>query len=97
MKKFRIISILVLVISMAACTKSSFEPFEPLDSGTANFSTYISVGNSLTQGYQSGGLHNERGQQDNSYPAIIARQMQTSFLQPLAQGNGSGYKSLVDL
>src|SRR5579863_10243077 len=68
--------------------------------GTADFSRYISVGNSLTAGYADGGLY--LAGQLNSYPSIIAKQMQQagggSFAQPLfdaAQANGSGYLSLT--
>ena len=93
MKKLNLyISISVLAI-LSSCTKSQFNEYET-SSGTANFSTYISVGNSFTQGLQDGGLHNEYGQQENSYPAIIARQMGTHFVQPLVSGTGSGYMHL---
>ncbi len=68
--------------------------------GTADFSRYISIGNSLTAGYADGGLY-LAGQQ-NSYPSIIAKQMQSVgggvFNQPLfstEQANGSGYLQLT--
>lgn len=67
--------------------------------GTANFSRYIALGNSLTAGYADGGLYLEG--QKNSYPSIIAQQMQAvgggTFTQPLfsaEQANGSGYLKL---
>lgn len=43
--------------------------------GTADFSRYVAVGNSLTAGYSDGALYNEG--QRNSYPALIAEQMKT--------------------
>jgi len=68
--------------------------------GTADFSRYISIGNSLTAGYADGGLYLEG--QMNSYPSIIGKQMQSvgggPFVQPLFnadQANGSGYLSLT--
>jgi hypothetical protein len=68
--------------------------------GSADFSRYISVGNSLTAGYADGGLY--LAGQMNSYPSIIAQQMKSvgggSFTQPLfstAQANGSGYLQLT--
>ena len=68
-------------------------------SGSANFSHYISIGNSLTAGYADGGLYLD-GQQ-NSYPSIIAAQMKAlgagTFYQPLfdaSVANGSGYLQL---
>lgn len=67
--------------------------------GTANFSRYIAVGNSLTAGYADNGLYLE-GQQ-NSYPAILAGQFAQAgggaFNQPLftaAQASGAGYLRL---
>jgi hypothetical protein len=68
--------------------------------GSANFSRYISIGNSLTSGYSNGGLYLQG--QLNSYPSIIAQQMQSVgggvFNQPLfstAQANGSGYLQIT--
>lgn len=69
-------------------------------SGSANFSNYIAIGNSLTAGYADGGLYLEG--QLNSYPSMIATQMQAvgnqGFIQPLfgmGQENGSGYLKLL--
>jgi hypothetical protein len=68
-------------------------------SGTANFSSYIAVGNSLSAGYQDNGLYREG--QLKSFPSIIANQLKAvgggDFVQPLfseAQANGSGYMKL---
>ncbi len=69
---------------------------------TADFSRYIALGNSLTAGYADGGLYLQG--QLNSYPSIMAKQMQTvgggPFNQPLfstAQANGSGYLQLTGI
>jgi len=69
-------------------------------SGSANFTRYIAVGNSLTAGYADGGLY--LAGQLNSYPSIIAQQMQIvgagSFTQPLfsaSQASGTGYQKLT--
>ncbi|MBE7441856.1 MAG: hypothetical protein KF732_10475 [Flavobacteriales bacterium] len=91
------LSILALVVS--SCQKTEFDEFE-FSQGSADFSNYVAVGNSLTQGYQDGGLHNERGQQDNSYPAIIAGQMKQAnpslnFIQPTIIGQGAAYIHLA--
>lgn len=68
--------------------------------GSANFATYIAVGNSLTAGYQSGGV--SRAGQLQSYPSILATQFALvgggAFNQPLfseAQADGSGYAKLL--
>jgi len=82
-----------IFILFSSCSKTQFDDYEN-SIGTADFSNYISVGNSFTQGFQDGGLHNEHGQQGNSYPAIIAGQMGTNFVQPLVSGTGSGYMHL---
>jgi lysophospholipase L1-like esterase len=69
--------------------------------GTANFSSYVAVGNSLTSGYSSGAL--SRNGQLNSYPAMLAAQMKEAgggnFKLPLLQegngNNGSGVPMLT--
>ncbi len=68
--------------------------------GSADFSRYIALGNSLTAGYADGGLY-LAGQQV-SYPNLIANQMKAvgggAFSQPLFsadQANGSGYLKLT--
>lgn len=84
-----------LILASASCTKEK-ETAVITTSGTANFSRYISVGNSLTAGYADNGLY--LSGQLNSYPNMIAQQMKLAgggeFLQPLFpadQANGSGY------
>lgn len=93
--KFIIKNILVIaVIAMASC-KPEFKEVTPTK-GTADFTRYIAVGNSLTSGYADGGLYLE-GQQ-NSFPEMIAAQMKTvgggafysSFFNA-SQADGSGY------
>jgi hypothetical protein len=86
------------LLLLASC-KPSVDIPKPT-SGTADFSRYISVGNSLTAGYADGGLYLEG--QLNSYPSIIAKQMAQAgggtFTQPLFnadQSNGSGYIKLT--
>lgn len=87
-------STLVLVVS---CTDPESESVvltpQP---GSANFTRFISVGNSLTAGFADNGLY--LAGQLSSFPAILAQQMKLAgggeFVQPLfstAQKNGSGY------
>ena len=85
------------LLLLASC-KHETAP-KPLSHGTADFSTYIAVGNSLTAGYSNGGL--TLASQLVSYPNIVAGQMETvgggAFAQPLfsaSQANGSGYLEL---
>jgi len=67
-------------------------------SGSADFTTYIALGNSLTAGYADGGVYREG--QINSYPEMIANSIREvnstlTFSTPLMpEGNGSGYLQL---
>ncbi len=97
MKNFKIYLIAGLLF-LAACKPEIHNP--AATKGRADFSRYIAVGNSLTAGYSNGGLY-LAGQQ-NSYPAIMAKQMLAvgggTFNQPLfatGQENGSGYLKLT--
>jgi len=96
MKNYIYITVLGIA-SLASCKKTAFDEIDRTN-GTANFKHYISVGNSLTQGYQDGGLYSDG--QSMSYPSIIAQQMakvqpnMDPFLQPTVSGNGSGYMHL---
>lgn len=83
---------------LASCQPDIDAP--KVDKGSADFTRYISVGNSLTAGFMDNGLYLE-GQQ-NSYPSILAQQFQQAgggeFVQPLFnqpnQQNGSGFLRL---
>jgi len=93
------IYILAATVFVAAC-KPNFNSNPAPSKGTADFTRYISVGNSLTAGYADGGLYLTG--QLNSYPSIIASQMASvgggTFNQPLfaaSQSNGSGYLKLT--
>ncbi|NEW80187.1 MAG: G-D-S-L family lipolytic protein [Gelidibacter sp.] len=61
-------------------------------SGTANFSKFVSVGNSLTAGYSDGALFIDG--QTNSFPNILAKQFVLAgggnFTQPLMKDNLGG-------
>jgi lysophospholipase L1-like esterase len=94
------LALLGLGVGLASC-QANLDSTNPAPSaGTANFSRYIAVGNSLTAGYEDNGLYLE-GQQ-NSYPSILAGQFAQAgggaFNQPLfttAQASGSGYLRLA--
>lgn len=89
----------VVALTLASCTKTQYSA-PAYSTGSANFSNYVAVGNSLTQGFMDGGLYAYG--QSNSYPSIIAQQAKLanpsiSFTQPMVTGNGSGYIHLVYL
>lgn len=87
----------VAILGLASC-KPSVDVTVP-SKGTADFTRYIAIGNSLTSGYADDGLYLEG--QKNSYPEMIARQMKTvgggDFFTPFftdAQASGSGHLKL---
>jgi lysophospholipase L1-like esterase len=99
MKTFRKYILLTSGLLLLGACKPHFET-PAATHGSADFSRYVAIGNSLTAGYADGGLY-LAGQQ-NSYPSIIAKQMQAvgggTFTQPLFsadQANGSGYLKLT--
>ena len=88
----------LLGLGLAGCQPEIEAP--TTSAGSADFSSYLAVGNSLTAGYADGGLYREG--QLNSYPSILAGQFAKAgggtFVQPLfteAQSNGSGYLRLA--
>ena len=64
--------------------------------GEADFSKFISLGNSLTSGYRDGTLYS--GGQAESFPSMIAAQMKLAgggeFKQPLMPNNVGGFTNL---
>lgn len=65
--------------------------FGAVNTGVADFSTYVAMGDSLTAGFSSGALLQKY--QVNSYPALIYRQATgktTGFEQPLVSNPGIG-------
>jgi lysophospholipase L1-like esterase len=65
--------LLLVSLTFAACSKDDTTPVEqPVSPGSADFSKYVSLGNSLTAGYSDGALF-KRGQ-EGSYPNLLAQQ-----------------------
>ncbi len=92
-------SLVPVMLILVQCDPSMTE--RTPDSGQADFSSYLAIGNSLTAGYSDNALH--RDGQVNSFPAIVAGQMQQAgggdFFQPLVNpgvgSNASGQARLV--
>ncbi|MFI2741111.1 G-D-S-L family lipolytic protein [Zhouia sp. PK063] len=87
--------IILLGLTLVGCQPEFNDPVEDggnYASGTADFSNYVAVGNSLTAGYADGALYMQ-GQQ-NSYPSIIASKLEFAgggeFKQPLVNDNLGG-------
>lgn len=76
--KYKGILYLFILAILASCEPNLKEEFEP-SSGNADFTTYLSLGNSLTAGYADGAL--SKAGQENSFPSILAKQMKTVGLQ----------------
>ncbi len=92
-----LIYIVPALVIFNACTPEISVP-DPV-AGSADFSNYVSIGNSLTAGYSDNGLYQEG--QLLSFPNLIAQQMQeitqSDFIQPDIPGNGSGYMYVTTL
>src|SRR5437016_9529760 len=74
-------AVLGLVLAAAACNNEQLNrPFAntPVD---ALFDRYVSMGNSITAGFQSGGILDSTQQQ--SYAVLLARAMRSPFYSPL--------------
>ena len=88
-----------LLALLAGCKPDLANDFKS-SAGSADFSRYIAVGNSLTAGYSDNGLYLEG--QLNSYPSMLAGQFKAvgggEFVQPLfdaSQASGSGYLTIT--
>lgn len=95
-KRYLLLGFTAILLSFTSCRKK--EPI--VTSGSANFSTYIAVGNSITSGYANNGLY-LAGQQ-KAFPNLLAEQMKLAgggnFTSPFFsadQANGSGYYKLT--
>lgn len=65
------LALLSAVVLVAACDDETLLP--PTPSGGAMFARYVSLGNSITAGYQSGGINDST--QLQSYAVLLAAQM----------------------
>jgi lysophospholipase L1-like esterase len=81
--KIRYFYALAALLFLVACEPKISEPV--MSSGSADFSKYVALGNSLTSGYADGALY--KSAQANSYPAILATQFAKvgggNFVQPM--------------
>lgn len=94
MKKYIILSA-IASLALLSCEPefdSSIEEGDFYSAGDADFSNFVSVGNSLTAGYADGALYREG--QINSFPNIMAGQFALvgggEFKQPLMEDNLGG-------
>ncbi|QLE01605.1 G-D-S-L family lipolytic protein [Galbibacter sp. BG1] len=95
MKNILYLSLSLATIAFTSCQPEFDNPVDDpgfYDSGEADFSNFVAVGNSLTAGYADGALYLD-GQQ-NSFPSILATQFLHAgggeFTQPLVNDNLGG-------
>ena len=92
--KYLVLALAVSLLYISGCNDDNnnvvVNPPPAFSTGTANFTMYVSIGNSLTAGYQSAAL----SQRDQvwSFPSQIAKQAQATgtFEQPLIKDPGIG-------
>ena len=101
MKKilFSIFSISALLATQSCKTDFDTDVKDiKVTNGDADFSKYISLGNSLTSGYRDNALYSD-GQKE-SYPSMIAQQMKLAgggdFKQPMMPNNSGGFTNLFN-
>ncbi len=96
MKKIIISTIAVsaLLFTVTSC-KTDFDNDVKdiqVSKGSADFTKYVALGNSLTSGFRDGALYIDG--QNESYPSMIAQQMKLvgggDFKQPLMADNNGG-------
>src|ERR1043166_6909196 len=70
-----------LVLAAVGCSNEDlFTPAVPQYAGGAMFQRYVAMGNSITAGFQSGGINDSTQQQ--SYVALVAAKMGSPFYYP---------------
>ena len=69
------------------------EPTELVNTGDVSFAKFVSIGNSLTAGYQSSALY--KSAQMYSYGNLIANQVKTAYEQPIISDPGIGGRMAV--
>jgi hypothetical protein len=103
MKNIKYILLLFVLIGFTACAEpedvlddnnidTTTEVLPELTAGTADFSTFVSIGNSLTAGYTDNALF--IAAQENSFPNTLAQKFALvgggDFIQPLMNDNFGG-------
>src|SRR5690348_8161297 len=76
----RSVGVLLTAVMVASCTDKTAKVLGPIPQGNGLFDRYVSVGNSITAGMQSGGINDSTQRQ--SYAFLLAQQMGTRFAYP---------------
>jgi hypothetical protein len=75
-----------LLLGLAACNNDELFPNAALKPVNPLFTRYVSMGNSITAGFQSGGIVDST--QVQAYPVLLAHSMHTPFFSPLLNRPG---------
>ena len=98
MKKLYISTLAATLLLTASCETDFDNSTEDVvvTTGEADFSKYVSLGNSLTSGYRDGALYSSG--QSQSYPSMLAAQMKLAgggeFSQPMMPNDIGGFIGL---
>ena len=91
----KVASVTIACTVISACDSDFSNPVgdtSSYSSGSADFTKFVSIGDSLTAGYADGALY--LSGQENSFPAVLAEQFATvgggTFTQPLVSDNLGG-------
>lgn len=90
-------SLVLLLALITSCKDYNDLDTDPVNTGSADFSSYVAVGNSLTAGFQNNALY--QSGQEFSYPNLIARQVNQSesYEQPLISNPGISNGGRIEL
>jgi len=100
MKNIKYLFLTTVLLGFLSCDDDEYfgpeepvqEPLEELTAGSADFSTYVSLGNSLTAGFTDGALF--IAGQENSFPNLLSQKFALvgggTFTQPLTNDNIGG-------
>lgn len=85
--RVRHLAVLGAACLLAACVDDAVQPpaTVPATAG-AMFNSYVAIGNSITSGFESGGINDST--QQNSYAVLLGQQMGTTFNAPLLNRPG---------
>lgn len=81
-----LLGLTVLALAAAGCFDDDNNDVLGPRPGDALFQSYVALGNSITAGFQSGGINDST--QRRAYPVLLAAQMETRFAYPSLAGRG---------
>lgn len=94
-ERWGILGLVIASVTLTACDRGFDNPVgdeSSYNAGQADFSRFVSIGDSLTAGYADGALY--LSGQENSYPSLLAKQLKKvgggEFKQPLVNDNLGG-------